>query len=295
MRSKACGRPSARSPSPTMSRRTPTIWSRRSRRPAASSSPSRTRPSSQAGANTFNEVFGRTLNPWDTSRSAAGSSGGAAVAVATGMAHIAQGSDNACSVRYPAAFCGVVGLRPSPGLVPQGAEPAAVSGAVGDRADRAERRRCRPRPRRDGPVRSARPAHAAALRRRLSRRGRGAGAARARGLLHGPRRRRPRLGARSAPWSRRRWRGSPPPASTSSTRRRTSAAAATPSCRSAPSSSPRSTATRWQQHRDKLKPEVVWNIEEGLKLTAADLAAAEAGAGARCATRWSPSSAATAC
>ena len=77
-------------------------------------------PEFQAGANTFNEVFGRTLNPWDLSRSPAGSSGGAAVAVATGMAYIAQGSDNASSIRYPAAFCGVVGLRPSPGLVPQG-------------------------------------------------------------------------------------------------------------------------------------------------------------------------------
>ena len=77
-------------------------------------------PEFQAGANTFNEVFGRTLNPWNTTRSAAGSSGGAAVAVATGMAHIAQGSDNACSIRYPAAFCGVVGLRPSPGSSPRG-------------------------------------------------------------------------------------------------------------------------------------------------------------------------------
>jgi amidase len=77
-------------------------------------------PEFEAGANTFNEVFGRTLNPWNTSRSAAGSSGGAAVAVATGMAHVAQGSDFACSLRYPAAFCNVVGLRPSPGLIPQG-------------------------------------------------------------------------------------------------------------------------------------------------------------------------------
>lgn len=77
-------------------------------------------PEFEAGANTFNEVFGATLNPWDTNRSAAGSSGGAAVAVATGMAFIAQGSDFACSLRYPAAFCGVVGLRPTPGLVPQG-------------------------------------------------------------------------------------------------------------------------------------------------------------------------------
>lgn len=77
-------------------------------------------PEFEAGANTFNEVFGRTLNPWDVTRSAAGSSGGAAVAVATGMAPFAQGSDFACSLRYPAAFCNVVGLRPSPGLIPQG-------------------------------------------------------------------------------------------------------------------------------------------------------------------------------
>lgn len=77
-------------------------------------------PEFEAGASTFNEVFGRTLNPWNTTRSAAGSSGGAAVAVATGMASIAQGSDFACSLRYPASFCGIVGLRPTPGLVPQG-------------------------------------------------------------------------------------------------------------------------------------------------------------------------------
>lgn len=77
-------------------------------------------PEFEAGASTFNEVFGRTLNPWNTGRSAAGSSGGAAVAVATGMAFFGQGSDFACSLRYPASFCGIVGLRPTPGLIPQG-------------------------------------------------------------------------------------------------------------------------------------------------------------------------------
>lgn len=77
-------------------------------------------PEFEAGANTFNDVFGATLNPWNTALSAAGSSGGAAAAVATGMAPFAQGSDFACSLRYPAAFCGIVGFRPSPGLVPQG-------------------------------------------------------------------------------------------------------------------------------------------------------------------------------
>lgn len=74
-------------------------------------------PEFGAGGNTFNEVFGATLNPWNTALSAAGSSGGAAVAVATGMAWVAHGSDMGGSLRNPASFCGVVGLRPSPGRV----------------------------------------------------------------------------------------------------------------------------------------------------------------------------------
>ncbi|WP_262270882.1 amidase [Microvirga yunnanensis] len=74
-------------------------------------------PEFGAGGNTFNEVFGTTLNPWNTALSAAGSSGGAAVALATGTAWVAQGSDLGGSLRNPASFCGVVGLRPSPGRV----------------------------------------------------------------------------------------------------------------------------------------------------------------------------------
>jgi amidase len=74
-------------------------------------------PEFGAGANTFNEVFGATLNPWDVSRSAAGSSGGAAVALATGMAWLAHGSDMGGSLRNPASFCGIVGIRPSIGRV----------------------------------------------------------------------------------------------------------------------------------------------------------------------------------
>jgi len=74
-------------------------------------------PEFGAGANTFNEVFGATRNPWDLSRSAAGSSGGAAVALATGTAWLAHGSDMGGSLRNPASFCGVVGLRPSFGRV----------------------------------------------------------------------------------------------------------------------------------------------------------------------------------
>ena len=74
-------------------------------------------PEFGAGANTFNDVFGATLNPWNTRLSAAGSSGGAAVALATGTAWVAQGSDTGGSLRNPASFCGVVGMRPSPGRV----------------------------------------------------------------------------------------------------------------------------------------------------------------------------------
>ena len=74
-------------------------------------------PEFGAGANTFNEVFGATLNPWDLSRSAAGSSGGAAVALATGTAWLAHGSDMGGSLRNPASFCGIVGMRPSIGRV----------------------------------------------------------------------------------------------------------------------------------------------------------------------------------
>jgi amidase len=75
-------------------------------------------PEFAAGGNTFNEVFGRTRNPWNLERSAGGSTGGGAAALATGMIALAEGTDLGGSLRIPASFCGVVGLRPSPGLVP---------------------------------------------------------------------------------------------------------------------------------------------------------------------------------
>jgi amidase len=75
-------------------------------------------PEFGAGSQTFNEVFGVTRNPYDPARTPGGSSGGAAVAVATGMLPFADGSDLGASVRNPAAFCGLVGLRPSPGRIP---------------------------------------------------------------------------------------------------------------------------------------------------------------------------------
>lgn len=76
-------------------------------------------PEFAAGSHTFNPIFGTTLNPWDPGRSAGGSSGGAAAALATGMVPLADGSDMGGSLRNPASFCNVVGLRPSFGRVPQ--------------------------------------------------------------------------------------------------------------------------------------------------------------------------------
>ena len=75
-------------------------------------------PEFAAGGNTFNDVFGRTRNPWDVGRSAGGSTGGGAAALVTGMIALAEGTDLGGSLRIPASFCGVVGLRPSVGLVP---------------------------------------------------------------------------------------------------------------------------------------------------------------------------------
>ncbi len=75
-------------------------------------------PEFGAGGNTFNAVFGATRNPWNLALTCGGSSGGAAVALATGMGPLAQGSDLGGSLRTPAAFCGVVGFRTTPGLVP---------------------------------------------------------------------------------------------------------------------------------------------------------------------------------
>ena len=71
-----------------------------------------------AGANTRNAVYGVTGNPFDPTRSAAGSSGGSAAALACGMVPLATGSDTGGSLRNPAAFCGIVGFRPTPGLIP---------------------------------------------------------------------------------------------------------------------------------------------------------------------------------
>ncbi|MEV5891042.1 amidase [Nonomuraea fuscirosea] len=82
-------------------------------------------PEFGTGSHTVNEVFGATRNPYDLSKSAGGSSGGAAAALATGMVALADGSDMGGSLRNPASFCNVVGLRPTPGRVPSHSDTAA--------------------------------------------------------------------------------------------------------------------------------------------------------------------------
>src|SRR3984957_5739609 len=82
-------------------------------------------PEFACGANTNNALFGPTRNPWNPALSPAGSSGGSAGAVATGMTALAQGTDYGCSIRIPAAFCGIVGIRPTPGLIPSYPKPLA--------------------------------------------------------------------------------------------------------------------------------------------------------------------------
>jgi len=90
-------------------------------------------PEFGAGSQTFNRVFGATRNPYDPTRTCGGSSGGAAVALACGMVPIADGSDTGGSLRNPAAFCNVVGFRPSPGRVASESSswsPLSVSGPM---------------------------------------------------------------------------------------------------------------------------------------------------------------------
>jgi amidase len=92
-------------------------------------------PEFGAGGSTFNEVFGRTRNPWNTSLTCGGSTGGGAVAVATGEVWLSHGSDHGGSLRRPGTYCSVVGLRPSPGRVTRGAannlfSPLSVQGPM---------------------------------------------------------------------------------------------------------------------------------------------------------------------
>jgi amidase len=76
-------------------------------------------PEFAAGGNTFNDVFGATRNPWDTRMSASGSSGGSAAALAAGQVWLATGGDFGGSIRTPASYCSITGLRPSAGMIPR--------------------------------------------------------------------------------------------------------------------------------------------------------------------------------
>jgi len=87
-------------------------------------------PEFGAGSQTFNEVFGATRNPYDLTKTCGGSTGGGAVALASGMAALADGSDLGGSLRNPASYCGVVGLRPSAPAVSVEWGPMAVEGPM---------------------------------------------------------------------------------------------------------------------------------------------------------------------
>ena len=76
-------------------------------------------PEFAAGGNTFNDVFGATLNPWDMRTTSSGSSGGSAAALAAGQVWLATGGDFGGSIRTPSSYCSTTGLRPSPGMVPR--------------------------------------------------------------------------------------------------------------------------------------------------------------------------------
>ena len=114
-------------------------------------------PEFGAGGSTFNEVFGRTRNPWNTSLTCGGSTGGGAVSLATGEVWLAHGTDHGGSLRRPGTYCSVVGLRPSPGRVTRGTVEQPVLAALGAGADGAQRRRPGAVPRHHGGPLPARP------------------------------------------------------------------------------------------------------------------------------------------
>ena len=235
-------------------------------------------PEFGAGANTFNEVFGATRNPWDTRKTCGGSSGGAAVALATGQVALATGSDYGGSLRIPASFCGIVGFRPSPGCVAHGPgalpfQTQSVDGPMARNvADVALMLDAMSGPHRRDPI--SRPAPATSYRAAVA-------------APTAPKRIAwsPDLGiapvdpevrdicAEAAGWFARDGVEVSEACFDLSDARdmfRTLRAVQFAS----------GYASLLESHRDQLKPEVIWNIEAGLNLTGADIARAEAGRGA---------------
>ena len=96
-------------------------------------------PEFGAGANTFNEVFGKTRNPWNTDKTCGGSSGGSSTALATGQVWLATGSDLGGSLRIPASFCSIFGMRPSPGPRRPWSQAPPLRGVDGGRPHGAQR------------------------------------------------------------------------------------------------------------------------------------------------------------
>jgi hypothetical protein len=107
-------------------------------------------PEMQFRGLTDNEIYGLTRNPWDPSRTPGGSSGGAAASVSLGVAPLALGSDGGGSIRIPASFCGVAGLKPTRGRVPRWSESARGAHRICARPDRSLNNRCRTDAERDG-------------------------------------------------------------------------------------------------------------------------------------------------
>ena len=219
-------------------------------------------PEFGAGASTFNEVFGMTRNPWNAAKSVAGSSGGSAAVLAAGQAWLASGSDLGGSLRNPASFTGIIGLRPSPGRVPKGppqrlyanlsvngpmARTAldtaifldALSGAHVEDSD-----------------------HSASAEAKLRGRGEGRAAPRTRRLQPGPRgdARRPG-GRRALPRRRRALRRHGLPGRGGDARP-LGAHEVFQVLRAAGFAADEGDLL--EAHRDKMKPELIWNIEKGL-------------------------------
>jgi Asp-tRNA(Asn)/Glu-tRNA(Gln) amidotransferase A subunit family amidase len=107
-------------------------------------------PEMQFRGLTDNEIYGLTRNPWDPSRTPGGSSGGAAASVSLGVPPLALGSDGGGSIRIPASFCGVAGLKPTRGRVPRWSESARGAHRICARPDRSLNNRCRTDAERDG-------------------------------------------------------------------------------------------------------------------------------------------------